>query len=124
MGNREIKFRIWGRGFHTNKPCHMFGDIGLQSFDGSYLIGAGTSVDYEESNIMQYTGLEDKNGVEIYEGDILQVGNRAFEVKWHIPTASFVTGHSDHLFGADTCEIIGNIYEHPHLLDNPSTPTQ
>jgi len=93
---REIKFRGW------------FEDIGMQPI-----------TDIETScTLMQYTGLKDKNGLEIYEGDVLSYadGVRRFVVEWQGNYPDFNYGWN---FGnRSDFEVIGNVYEHPHLLDN------
>lgn len=86
----------------------------------------------EDFELNQYTGLTDKNGKEIYEGDVLLWNERKLEVRWGNAGWGL---HSDLFksFGhpnGDTCnpyntpgytpksEIIGNIYENPELLDS------
>ncbi|MEZ7653071.1 YopX family protein [Streptococcus sp. 27098_8_103] len=83
--------------------------------------------DYE--CIMQSTGLVDKNGKEIFEGDILDYKGRKALVRWHGSYASFIYRFVDepHKRNAEwkplylaymKCEIIGNVYENPELLED------
>jgi uncharacterized phage protein (TIGR01671 family) len=77
-------------------------------------------------HLMQFTGLLDKNGTEIYEGDIISNGtSRLCKVKWHKWTGQWdaipITknkGNADNFVceGWKNCEIIGNIHENPELL--------
>ena len=82
----------------------------------------------EDVILMQSTGLKDKNGKEIFEGDILDYKGRKALVRWHGSYASFIYRFVDELQKRNTewkplylaymkCEIIGNIYENPELLE-------
>lgn len=75
-----------------------------------------SDVDYPSRvTLMQYTNLKDKNGKEIYEGDIIrQRGNDWGEV-FEVPEIDFLNGWTK-LALSEPFEIIGNIYENPKLL--------
>ena len=87
------------------------------------------SVEFDEITLMQSTGLFDRNGKEIFEGDILDYRGRKALVRWHGSYASFIYRFVDELQNRNTewkplylaymkCEIIGNIYENPELLED------
>lgn len=103
---REIKFRAW-----DGKTMDSF------SLNNDFDCHAGW---LKNSILMQYTGLKDKNGKEIYEGDIVRnvwrdiyKNNNINElVRWN---NGYHFQHSGAHTQDQTLEIIGNIYEHPAL---------
>lgn len=126
--NREIKFRAWnGKGLITNSTDFKFyvreGRCYWLEDDGKETWLASTS----EWPLMQYTGLKDKNGVEIYEGDIIddkgvtwyvEFGNGRYTLRCtcHYPDGDFYVFEDSPGY-----EVIGNIYENPELLKgNPN----
>ena len=129
--DRKIRFRFWDgesmwspTTFILNAnmiPCTPTGkDGGLEMVEYT---GEG---DYER-NLMQYTGLTDKEGQEIYEGDILETSHITgrtihWEVKWHYygwfayadwsGASSQPLGHIQR-----SAAVAGNIHENPELLE-------
>ena len=87
------------------------------------------TVSPDEIELMQSTGLKDKNGKEIFEGDIVDYKGREAVVKWHGSYASFIYRFVDGLqervskwdplfLACYNFEVIGNIYENPELLED------
>ncbi len=128
---REIKFRSWDK--KEKKMCNeslMIGNIGLG--EGSVII----TEDVKKGNEliwMQFTGLKDKNGKEIFEGDIVIHKNgykyivefSEINAKWCLVQPRKEDGnvlegvYTGGIDGQDIwrCEVIGNIYENPELLE-------
>lgn len=116
---REIKFRAWHK--TTNKMLQVGDDSGTTNpLDCcAYFVGRQPVI------LMQYTGLKDKNGKEIYEGDIIKNEKDNYPHKIIYTIGSFVgkqlrgkfKGYVDGLFFY-RFEVIGNIYENPELLEN------
>ena len=87
----------------------------------------GTGRKVLEKTIGQYTGLKDKNGKEIYEGDVVQTDIDRAYVKWNDKYGYFqLVPIGDYYFDSDVIgqaleyadvEVIGNIYDNPELLE-------
>ena len=122
---RPLRFRAWS---------DLWGMSEVFSIRAAALLWPDGSRRWGDDGMvfMQYTGLEDKAGVEIYEGDILEVGSlaRRFSVEWGI--GGFCTGgdvedtmcridlrHLSTVYDSKMVmvEVIGNIHENPELLD-------
>lgn len=118
---RPIKFRAWYK---------LSNEMLSEPFDGEHF-GETTSLNLvitgceedEHQILMQFTGLKDKNGVEIYEGDIVKAKNHEYETVgkvwfddeyWH----GWAIGETRiSAFIRQYFEVVGNIYENPELLD-------
>ena len=121
--NRTIKFRVWdkreNKGMYTQ---NMLYDAQLHHFWQDF-------VDYPGYELMQYTGLSDKNGKEIYEGDIIiDTQKQKYEIIFDKNHARYdlkvcgenklsQTSYFTQIYEKKHIEVIGNIFEHAELLN-------
>lgn len=130
---REIKFRTFWKGA-MSRPWSLY-EVLQEDFNE----WSDPQADDPKEIIMQYTGLKDKNGKEIYEGDILfrqtydpdgeqeiriiKYHPVGFGEDWRLCLINPQTKEPDDnfyggVFWLDQREIIGNIYENPELLND------
>jgi uncharacterized phage protein (TIGR01671 family) len=130
MNNRELKFRAWDnlkKEWLKRKVYHFnphFNEEGIGEFR--------LSQHAEGFTIQQYTGLKDKNGKEIYEGDICNAGIVIGDVNYSIggfylasnPLMEYFKGYPDNMnvlspdwdYSWIDVEVIGNVMQNPELL--------
>ena len=125
--NREIKFRIWDI---ENKEMLKVQELDFEPtfYGGRIAIRPDQYNDYfdtEDMILMQYTGLNDKNGKEIYEGDIVGDNKIKWIVKWNKHRMGFsLYPTTKQLYDEMPInvenelgfKILGNIYDNPELL--------
>ena len=120
---REIKFRAW----HKEKKIigEVFGiDIlHKEIFFSNEDVNCYEHTDFKDIELMQYTGLKDKNEKEIYEGDIVIHHSKMYKIIFNAKEARFVLRDDEFELeipftnnNNKRMEIVGNIYEDSELL--------
>lgn len=135
---RSIKFRAWDDKNDKWLLGYEYEGLGGFSLTGeTVLMGEWGNVfwsfisdedkDFEDLKVMQYTGLKDKNGQEIYEGDIVSAENRYYIVEYREQYCDYVFTYTkknwkrvkvskQNITRLDI-EVIGNKFENPELID-------
>lgn len=146
---REIKFRAWDKDCdvmvysdqhnHSDYNCNYWFDITNFNVSCTWneeyedIFGYPKERSGEIDNVMQYTGLKDKNGKEIYEGDILHLFGKGYHegvdyngcVQFLDGGFCVTDGYKEwglRRYDLSRCdlelEVVGNIYENPKLLES------
>lgn len=120
---REIKFRAWNK-----VKSEMTQNLTLMQIGNGYgglSFNQHGQADERFCYLMQYTGLKDINGKEIYEGDIIETSDGNCFVRYDEATTSYEVVFEDEavislweaaVYGSEKVEVIGNIYENQDLL--------
>lgn len=111
---REIKFKVWD----TYKKIMDYTNLNIILQFGDYV---GCNTEDGELIFMQYTGLKDKNGKEIYEGDTVHAwGGEYYLGAWEFAKTIDIKNLICDVYELshyENLEVIGNIYENPDLLE-------
>lgn len=127
--SREIKFRAWLKEEKkiVNVETIDFTDKSIQYLEKSEIINAYLlrRVSFDDVELMQYTGIKDKNGKEVYEGDIVILNDAEEEnrcvVKYKYGSYILIDGDlREDLSNVEShkfLEVVGNIYENKNLME-------
>ena len=123
---REIKFKAWVKELNEIREVEYINFLKkMISYPNKFCKEYYLNADFDEIELMQYTGLKDEYGDEIYEGDIVILHNSRYKVIFNMEQARFVL--RDDKFemeipftnnNNERMKIIGNIYENPELIED------
>ncbi|MBK5447473.1 hypothetical protein JFU18_02015 [Bacillus sp. TH22] len=123
---REIKFRAWDeelKKMYTGDEIEDYSNLNAWLSYGGLAIYRIDEGEYVQLKSLQYTGLKDKNGKEIFEGDIVEYDGWFYIIKWDKEETGFYMHdknnfEDDHLRMIDISvgEVMGNIYENQNLI--------
>lgn len=124
--SREIKFRAWVENEHIENGPYPFMNHHIEFMGGLINDIFATSGKeplnslHNKITYMQYTGLKNAKGKEIYEGDIVEFKSMSKTERHFVEYSDYgewCVGMYRLPMRFQSCEVIGNIYEHSHLLE-------
>ena len=121
---RETKFRAFIKELNEIREVEYINFLKkMISFPNKFCKEYYLNADFDEIELMQYTGLKDKNKKEIYEGDIVILHNGTYKVIFNTEEARFILRDDEFEMNIpftnnnnERMEIVGNIYENSELL--------
>jgi len=119
---RRIAFRAWGGATNEHPPYMIYDGFEIDAKTGMCLIdnSSGFPEEMLDWELMQFTGLHDKDSKEIFEGDILEYSNgnnyRLFVAEWK--TMGTYSGFGIGERSIPNIKVVGNHFENPELLES------
>ena len=112
---RPIKFRVWEKLTKTMWNVAAL-DFPQKTIQIKHPVMNRVTLEFREGKLMQFTGLLDKNGKEIYEGDIVSYYDMPHVVEFHSGCFLLRRKYEIKNWGADHYEVIGNVFDNPEFL--------